>query len=253
MGWSMSGVSAITRVGADHYHDGIFDPVKYTSDDHFALDGQRLVPTNGLPYGSTNAEYDTEKAQFLSVRAPSFIDGEPGHFRIVNKAGITSYYGLNNGVSDGKIINVSAGNRVTTWLLTHSVDPFGNTIRYNYHLDENEPRLYSIVYDMGGTSGSYQALVLFTYSNRSDVNVRYADRNMFATTRLLTKIELLSTTGGTRTADLDYAHRALGRSYLSELKEYGTDGIPLNSTIFKYGDEAQAQIWNTTEISTFQG
>lgn len=253
MGWSMSGVSAITRVGADHYHDDIFDPIKYTSDDYFALDGQRLVPSNGLPYGSTNAEYDTEKAQFLSVKVPSFIDGEPGHFRIVNKAGIISYYGLYNGVTDGKVTNVSAGNKVTTWLLTHSVDPFGNTIRYNYHLDENEPRLYSIAYDISGSTGSHQALVLFTYSTRSDVNVRFADRNMFSATRLLTKIELLSTTGGTRSVKLDYARRALGRSYLTELKEYGTDGVPLNSTIFKYGEEAEAQTWNTSEISTFQG
>lgn len=59
MGWNITGLSAITRVGKDIYHDGVVAPVKYSYDDKFALDGVRLNGISGS-YGYNNAEYALE-------------------------------------------------------------------------------------------------------------------------------------------------------------------------------------------------
>ncbi|HRF80210.1 MAG TPA: SpvB/TcaC N-terminal domain-containing protein, partial [Flavobacteriales bacterium] len=79
LGWNLTGSSAISRVGADHYHDELFRAVSNSPTDFFALDGQRLVPTNGLPYGAADTEYDTEVAQYLVVQVPQFEDNEPAY------------------------------------------------------------------------------------------------------------------------------------------------------------------------------
>ena len=56
-GWALSGLSAITRVPADIYHDGYIDVVDFDSNDRFALDGQRLIPIGGDQYRTENESF----------------------------------------------------------------------------------------------------------------------------------------------------------------------------------------------------
>ena len=77
-GWNLAGVSAITRTGADFYHDGFikgvdfghvtgngsgifpFGPNTQRVFDRFSLDGQRLILVEGSYYGQNNSQYKTE-------------------------------------------------------------------------------------------------------------------------------------------------------------------------------------------------
>ena len=44
LGWSLSGLSSISRVGTNIYHEGFVDGVDFDSNDKLALDGNRLIP-----------------------------------------------------------------------------------------------------------------------------------------------------------------------------------------------------------------
>lgn len=58
-GWNLACGSVITRVGQTLYHDGVVKGVNF-NDDRFALDGQRLMVLDNVPYGANGAEYRTE-------------------------------------------------------------------------------------------------------------------------------------------------------------------------------------------------
>src|SRR5690606_9631651 len=66
MGWNISGLSAITRVQKDMYHDGEVAPVDFTTNDRFALDGTRLVLKNGS-YGTNTSNYALETEDFSHI------------------------------------------------------------------------------------------------------------------------------------------------------------------------------------------
>ena len=55
MGWSVQGLSAITRTGTTLYHDGFIDPVDIDDNDRFIMDGQRLIMITGTNYGDDGA------------------------------------------------------------------------------------------------------------------------------------------------------------------------------------------------------
>ena len=56
MGWSLSGLSAITRCPKTLIQDGVKSGVNYTTTDSLCLDGQRLVAIVGA-YGASGTEY----------------------------------------------------------------------------------------------------------------------------------------------------------------------------------------------------
>jgi len=43
IGWSIGGLSAISRVNKNVYNDGMFDPIRGNLTDKYALDGNRLL------------------------------------------------------------------------------------------------------------------------------------------------------------------------------------------------------------------
>ncbi len=51
MGWSIEGLSAITRCPKTMATDGVFGAVSYNQDDRFCMDGQRLIGVAGT-YGA---------------------------------------------------------------------------------------------------------------------------------------------------------------------------------------------------------
>lgn len=53
-GFDLTGLSIISRIPSDRFHDGISTAIDFTSHDHFALDGQRLM------YLSYSSDTETE-------------------------------------------------------------------------------------------------------------------------------------------------------------------------------------------------
>jgi|GEM_PF-4859818 len=67
LGWSVGGISAISRGPATKEVDGFNDPMDFDDNDRFYLDGDRLICVAGV-YGADGSEYRTLREQFSRVR-----------------------------------------------------------------------------------------------------------------------------------------------------------------------------------------
>lgn len=125
MGWSIEGLSAITRCPRTLASDGAKGRVNYNSDDRFCLDGQRLINISGA-YGAAGSEYRTELESFSRVTAygGSAATG-PDRFTVQTKAGLTMEYGA---TADARI-EAPAGNVVRVWALNRMAAPSEAALR----------------------------------------------------------------------------------------------------------------------------
>lgn len=93
VGFSISGLSVITRCGQTRALDGQKGGVSYDSNDRFCLDGQRLLAISGT-YGANGAEYRTERETFGRIISYGTQGNGPQYFRITTKDGIVMEYGV---------------------------------------------------------------------------------------------------------------------------------------------------------------
>ncbi len=162
-GWTLGGLSAITRVGQTDYHDGRVTGVSFDYHDRFALDGQRLMVLDGATYGSNGAEYRTEvdgMSKIVSYTETVHVsDGGLlnhgsysykiiSHFKVFTADGKILYYGkVANEPDNARVIYESEGKKtVVMWLLKRVEDRMGNYMVYNYEIGNNEYRLNNIQY-----------------------------------------------------------------------------------------------------------
>lgn len=81
VGWSLSGLSAITRCPQTVAQDGVKGGVNYDANDRFCLDGQRLVAISGV-YGADSTEYRTERESFAKIVSYGTAGNGPAWFRV---------------------------------------------------------------------------------------------------------------------------------------------------------------------------
>ena len=123
IGWTLDGLSAISRCRQTFAQDGKAQPLTFMDKDRFCLDGQRLLLTDDSPaqtYGAPNSKYKTEIDGFLTVTAKDGSAGQPDYFEVVRKDGSVSRYGA-TGVSaaEQRVYNRggTAVDKVLTWAL----------------------------------------------------------------------------------------------------------------------------------------
>ena len=124
----MTGLSAITRMGQTKFYDDTITFVDFQND-RFALDGQRLMVVNDVPYGENGAEYKTEidaNCKIVSYTCDTTIG--PAFFKVWMANGAIAYYGFRR---DSRI-GLQAVRNVSLWLLDSIVDRNGNYMTYHY-------------------------------------------------------------------------------------------------------------------------
>ena len=96
VGWSIEGLSAITRCGSTMASEGARKAVQYNSEDRFCFDGQKLISVNGV-YATDGAEYRTELESFSRIQAWGAANGAaangPAYFTVQTKAGLQTQWG----------------------------------------------------------------------------------------------------------------------------------------------------------------
>src|SRR4030095_12640209 len=92
MGWSLAGLSSITRCPRTVAQDGVRGGVNYDANDRYCLDGQRLVAIAGA-YGAEGTEYRTEIESFTKVISYGVAGNGPGWFKAWTKSGQIMEYG----------------------------------------------------------------------------------------------------------------------------------------------------------------
>ena len=147
-GWSLSGLSSISRVAPNIFTNGCLRGISYTLEDVFALDGNLLVLEQGT-YGGDQSVYYTESESFQRIESIG-SDGNTGPewFRVTCKDGRVLEYG-HTGNSRTLLSTGEAGQAVLAtyrWLLSRVTDPNGNSVEYIYNSSSGTPVLKEIRY-----------------------------------------------------------------------------------------------------------
>lgn len=238
-GWGLTGLSAITRNIKSFYHDGYVGPATIDADDRFAIDGIRMIATNGT-YGAANTTYSKEMEDFSRIISYGTSGTGPAYFKLETKEGVIFEYG---NTTDSRIM-AKNNTDVLLWRLNRIIYKDGNYIDYIYETINNESRIKEIKYT-GNNTVSPVLLpfnsIIFEYksrhTNQSFKNTTYEADKAIALNSLMTKITINADGQLFKTYSFNYAHNNVN-IFLNEIIETGSDGISsLNSTIFKYGDQ----------------
>lgn len=198
LGWSLAGLSVITRCPQTVPQDGRNRALNMSNTDRFCLDGQKLYAVSGQ-YGQNGAEYRTEQNSFSRIfsRGTSGGDipigsnvtatGGPAYFEVHSKSGEILYYG---NTADSRI-EAQGQNNVVIWLLNRVEDTFGNYMEFTYDEDSaaGEYRLAEIAYTGNSQAGvvPYHHIT-FDYEARNDTRQMYVGGSLRRVTQRLTAI-----------------------------------------------------------------
>lgn len=217
VGWSLSGLSSITRCPRTQAQDGARGAVRFDANDRYCMDGQRLIAISG-PDGGNNIEYRTERESFSRVVSFGNAGGGPSYFRVWTKAGQVLEYG---NTPDSKI-EAQGQSAVRVWALNRLADKAGNYFTVSYVEDAGHGEYYPGRIDYSGnvqTGSAPSHSVQFSYVTRPDAVALYLAGATIKTTKLLGSITTYAGSAPARTYTLSYTTGAAsGRSRLSSIQ-----------------------------------
>jgi len=248
VGWSLEGLSAITRCPQTAAQDGITSGargINFDWSDRYCLDGQRLVAVTGA-YGADGAEYRTERESFTKVISYGVAGNGPAWFKAWTKSGQVIEYG-NTGDSR---IEAQGRPSVRAYAVNRISDSVGNYLTVSYAEDNANGEYFPTRIDYSGNAAAGaapQASVVFVYAGRPDqVMTNVGGAGMRTSVRLTNVRAYL---GATMLTDyrLGYVQgAATGRSRLMGVTECSGDGSTcLPQVTFTWQEPAvAAQNWS---------
>ena len=230
LGWSIGGLSAISRCRQTYDQDRNVTAVNFSSSDQFCLDGQRLLVTSGS-HGNAGATYRTEIDSGVIVTIGAVVNNEPDYFKIKRKDGSTSYYGKAPGDSDVSAKLGDGPGRTYTWavrVFSDSVNPnandIGNPIWFFYETSGGGQRISEIRWAYGSDRGpaGHGAHIEFDYGTapRADTLSGYIDGALFFNDKRLEEVRSYNAGVPIREYKLEYQNGVSGLDnidYLSRL------------------------------------
>ena len=177
VGWSVSGLPAITRCGQTHATNGKATGVVHGLNDRFCMGGQQLRMVVGSVYGAAGSEYRTEVEQFAKVVAvgsgsKNLTDNgaAPTSWKVWAKDGRIYTYGA---TIDSRlaITNASDSTRSThRWGLNKVEDRSGNYYTVEYRAADGLPQQINYTFNSGLSA---QQKIQYVYESRPDQRTNY--------------------------------------------------------------------------------
>jgi len=254
-GWSLSGLSSISRGGRNLLDDGVVSGVTFTDLDSLFLDGQKLIPVKSISPNKT--EYRTSINNYSKIVATN--NGIGAESFIVNtKAGLTMEYGK----SSSKVL--LGNDQVLIWLCNRILDSFGNYIDFEYSFNGFGSYEVSEIKYTGNINTGLEtyASVKFEYADLSDnfaPEEKYLLGYQIKSDKRLVSIE-------SKFGDSIYRKYAIKHKkgysktefLLKEIEVSGQTGQTYKPTKFKYfsggtdtGDSIWEEVKNTDGIPLF--
>ena len=160
-GWSLQGVSLITRCPQTRSVDGYARSIDFSGNDKLCLDGQRLIQTdasgavvngaisnpsstNPLQSGDSLGgsgtaaarEYRTEKDTYARIRAYGSASADPAngpaYFKVWTKSGQIYEYGTNSNTTANATVLAQGKSAAVVWAVSRVSDTLGNYIDFQY-------------------------------------------------------------------------------------------------------------------------
>lgn len=216
MGWSIGGLSSISRVNSSVYYDGKVSAANFSDTCAFTLDGVRLVKKPGTDY------LVTEQGNIL-VKLSNNQLGTDIRFEVFYPNGSKAVYG-DMGLNEPQLV----------YPITRMEDKLGNYIEYNYFKDRNVYYVSEINYGANYKNGtSHFASAKFDYSGRTDFYVKYFLGVGLLQRKILTSINTYYTDKILKTYLLQ--HDFDGVSFLNEFN-CSAENQSLTPLRFYYGE-----------------
>ncbi len=239
MGWSIGGLSAISRTGTTIYHDGYIKGITFDDTDNLMLDGNRLFNVAGN-------EYRTEIETFSKIVIKESNAYGPVWFEVRTKDGRILEYGRN---ADSQLIP-GGKQHVLSWHLNRIEDRRGNHIDYEYTQNNDEILISKIKYGGNHKTGqSHIYEIIFNYEEgRPDVNKGYISGGSLEMNSLLSSIDVKKTGSSDYIANyyFDYDHSVI-HTRLEKIIPY-KGGEKLNPLKFEWGETEEPFTLSETNI-----
>ncbi len=163
-GFTITGLSRITRCPLTHAVDGRAQGVRFADGDRYCLDGQPLVLVAGT-YGADGAEYRTEINNLQRVISRGKQGEGPASFDVQHPGGLTWRYGND---TDSRIEAPGTTGEVREWAINQISDKFANQILFTWLDDQvNGESLPAEIRWSGDAAGAGARFrVVFTYEPR---------------------------------------------------------------------------------------
>jgi RHS repeat-associated protein len=257
LGWSLTGLSAITRCARTLAQDDETDGIRFDATDRYCLDGQRLVAIRGA-YGADGTEYRTERDIFARIFSFGSLNSGPAQFVVWTQDGRILSFG-NTAVTAPRAQRLAVSNTDNTisaelvthsWLLAQVSDRAGNSYTIQYG-QSPAPALATesavewwparIDYTSGANDTVPQRWIEFLYdTTRPDPHTGFVGGVRIRASRLLRRIEMhapggIAPTGLVRAYELGYAANSVTRrSRLTSLRVCDGRGTCLPPTTFEW-------------------
>jgi len=244
MGWTLGGLSVITRCPATKVQDGFIDGIDFDANDRFCIDGQRLIAVNGT-YGANATEYRTEQDGFTKVTSYGSQASGPEYFIAQTKSGQILQYGK----STDSRIEAQGKSDVRLWAVNKISDTVSNYLTVTYN-ENNADGSYTptTIYYTGNDNSSLtpNAKIEFEYEARADETTAYFSGSMVKATQRLTNIKTYVDTTLVRDYQLTYDNQgAANRSRLTQLQECEATGTCFPATKFDWLNEIDGSFKHT--------
>ena len=185
MGFSISGINNISRVGKNIEKDGESKGIQLDYSDYFEFNGQRLLlktPGDINSYGKDGTEYVTEKLSTLKVKSVGMINDQtytgPNFFEVTFDNGSQAWYGTTPDSKNPVEYNI------VKWK-----DAQGNYITYNYLKTNNVVVVSSVEWGGNEVMGTaHFNSIIFNYSVRNTKEVSFVHGVKFVQDKILTSI-----------------------------------------------------------------
>ncbi|WP_300685078.1 RHS repeat-associated core domain-containing protein [Chryseobacterium sp.] len=221
-GWSLTGLSTITKGGKSQETDGMTIGVQFNETDPYYLDGQRLLK-------KSDTEYITKNYSQIKITKS------------------TGTYSFIIQFTDGKIAwykELVTGQHY----ISKMADAFNNEIHYAYSIVGNIPRLDKISY--GGTDSNTDKYYLnISYADRKKVNKVYRNGQVFLNTKIISEITAGSTyTGNYRKYSLNFDFvDSNSTERLRTITVFNANGESLKPLNFNYNTASNTATANVTK------
>ena len=232
-GWSLAGLSAISRCAANIPTDGYLGGVALASSDRFCLDGQRLVAIAGS-YGADGTEYRTQLETFSRIISHGQSGNGPAYFTVQTKDGRTLELG---GTPDARLL--SSSSTVLSWSLNRVQDRLGNYYTVSYFQDPATGFTAPSVIQYTGNSAAglvpYNQVVV-EYEGRTYAKEAFVGGERFAIFHRIRKISTYSDGVPSRSYAMAYDHDPISHEdRLLSVRACDGQGVCLPPTTFTWG------------------
>ena len=239
IGWSVGGLSFITRCAKDIYFDGEITAVDFSADDRFCLNGQKIVAVSGT-YGADGAEYRTAFEEFSWIVSKGQAGTGPEYFEVRRKSGEIFHYGKHESAR----IQATGRPEIRIWALNQIRDQHNNAINFFYDEDTTtgEFHLSRVEYTINTTQSvfAYNA-VDFIYETRPDPVTSYQAGSKISLTKRLTNVKAYSGAALYRDYQITYGAGISARSRITSVQECANDGTCFPATAFEYQADGPEQ------------